>query len=291
MIPFRLAIASINDLRHFISRETRKCQTHFTNRFHFPRDSRHLQRLPDVVKSGPSGASWRKAAELRETTRNCRRGRTGDWLPRHRDNERNAHQPFDGQDGGQRQSGTSDPHQPDGTGRVDYYAVYYRRIIQRLFENPPTERFIFGVGQRGLSEVRQLLERTPLAKRVPASGLPILVEQLLSGLMTHLRSVPIGMRVDNWIFSNHPDSAAMQKNAIQPQLKENMGTFGEAFRSMVPPKSSGRRWRSTLPSPNSGRNGGSSPSWLALHERWFCRQRGKAVQIWNEIPIPDDGPP
>lgn len=93
------------------------------------------------------------------------------------------------------------------------------------------------------------------------------------------------MRVDNWIFSNHPDLAAMQKNAIQPQLKENMGTFGEAFRSMVPPKIFGATMAI---------NAAFAQFWA---ERWqqpelalpftsggFAANGEKLFKIWNEIP-------
>ena len=31
----------------------------------------------------------------------------------------------------------------------DYYVVYYCRMIQRFFENPPEERRLLGVGERG----------------------------------------------------------------------------------------------------------------------------------------------
>jgi hypothetical protein len=174
---------------------------------------------------------------------------------------------------------------PNAPAGVDYYAIYYCRMIQRFFENPPTERFIFTVGQRGRSQVGQLLERTPIAKKVPASRLPILVEQLLSGFMIHLRSIPIAMRVDDWIFDNHPDLAVMQKNAIQPQLKENMGTFGEAFRSMVPPKILG----STM-SINAAFAQFWADKWrqfelaLPFKSGGFAANGEKLLKIWNEIP-------
>ena len=123
---------------------------------------------------------------------------------------------------------------PKAPAGVDYYVAYYCQTILRLYENPPEERFIFGVGDKGRYQVRKLLDRSPIAKRVDAVGLTVMCERLLTGLMTHLRSIPIGMRVDNWIFTKLPELAEMQKNAIQPQLQENMASASEKFRRMVP---------------------------------------------------------
>jgi hypothetical protein len=108
---------------------------------------------------------------------------------------------------------------PKAPAGVDYYIAYYCRMIQRFFENPPEERFIFGYGDKGRYQVRKLLERTALAKRLGEAAVLTMSEQLITGLMTHLRSTPLGLRVDNWIFTEHPELVEMQKNSIEPQLQ------------------------------------------------------------------------
>ena len=124
------------------------------------------------------------------------------------------------------------PKAPEG---VDYYVTYYCRMIQRFFENSPEERFIFTIGEKGRYQVRKLLDRMPIARMMPANHQSVMCEQLLQGLMTHLRSIPIGMRVDNCIFTEHPNLLEMQKNAIQPQLQDNTRASSEQFRKMFPP--------------------------------------------------------
>ena len=71
---------------------------------------------------------------------------------------------------------------------------------------------------------------------VSEAQIPGICEQLLHGLMTDLRSIPVGLRVDNWIFVEHPDLVEMQKKAIQRQLKENLGSTSDTVRASIPPQ-------------------------------------------------------
>jgi len=125
---------------------------------------------------------------------------------------------------------------PKAPAGVDYYATYYCHMIQRFFENPPEERFVFGVGKQGRQQVCKLLARSPIAKLVNEAQMPGICEQMLHGLMTNLRSVPVGLRVDNWILVEHPDLVEMQKNAAQRQLKENLGSTSDTVRASIPPQ-------------------------------------------------------
>ena len=61
---------------------------------------------------------------------------------------------------------------PKAPAAVDYYVAYYCGMIQRFFENPPEERFLFGVGEKGRYQFRKLLERMPAFKRLATSRVP-----------------------------------------------------------------------------------------------------------------------
>jgi hypothetical protein len=125
---------------------------------------------------------------------------------------------------------------PKAPAAVDYYVAYYCRMIQRFFENPPEERFRFGVVEKGRYQVRKLLERMPIFKRLNEAVIVSMCEQLFNGLMLHLRSVPLGLRLDNWIFNEHPELVERQRTAIQPQLQDNNRSAGDEFRSVCPPQ-------------------------------------------------------
>jgi len=123
---------------------------------------------------------------------------------------------------------------PKAPAGVDYYVTYYCHMIQRFFENPPEERFVFGVGDSGRQFVRNLLARSPIADGLNEAQMSGICQQMLNGLMTNLRSVPIGLRVDTWILVERPDLVEMQMNAVQRQLKENMGATSDEVRTSVP---------------------------------------------------------
>ena len=125
---------------------------------------------------------------------------------------------------------------PKALAAVDYYVVYYCGMIQRFFENPPDERFVIGVGDKGRYQFRKLLERMPTYKRLGDAAIIAMCEQLLNGLMTHLRSIPLGLRLDNWILNEHPEFVEMQRTTIQPQLQENAHSINDKFRSVCPPQ-------------------------------------------------------
>ena len=55
---------------------------------------------------------------------------------------------------------------PKALAAIQYYVVYYCGMIQRFFENPPDERFVIGVGDKGRYHFRKLLERMPTYKRL-----------------------------------------------------------------------------------------------------------------------------
>ena len=102
----------------------------------------------------------------------------------------------------------------------------------------PRNDLSLGYSEKGRYRVRKLIQRTPVAKLLGEAALLTVCEKLVGGLLVHLRSVPIGLRVDNWILAEHPELAEIQKNAIQPQLQENSRSLnvgsGRSARDMVP---------------------------------------------------------
>ena len=123
---------------------------------------------------------------------------------------------------------------PKAPAAVDYYVAYYCGMIQRFFENPPEERLLFGVDDKGRYHFRKMIERMPFAKRLGEAAIIPIGEQLLTGFMNHLRSIPLGLRLDNWIFNEHPEFVEMQRIAIQPQLQENLRSADDKHRSVCP---------------------------------------------------------
>jgi hypothetical protein len=59
---------------------------------------------------------------------------------------------------------------------------------------------------------------------------------LLDGLLSHLRSIPVGMRVDRWLANEFPELAEMQKSSIIRQVQDSAATLAPQHRQVTPQK-------------------------------------------------------
>jgi len=54
------------------------------------------------------------------------------------------------------------------------------------------------------------------------------MEVLFNGILSQLRSIPVGLGVDSWILEDYPDLAPLQREAVMKQLEDKIGaTEGE----------------------------------------------------------------
>lgn len=119
----------------------------------------------------------------------------------------------------------------------DYLIAYQCGFILRLYANPPAERFEFGLDEAGRAAVLRLLKGPGgLAQKLRLSE-PELAQHagmLYDGLMTQLRSLPIGMRIDRWIYDTYPSLREAQSSAINGQQRANAQVLDPQIRAMVP---------------------------------------------------------
>lgn len=59
-------------------------------------------------------------------------------------------------------------------------------------------------------------------------------EMLLGGLVTQLRSIPIGFRIEEWIAKDFPELADLQKRAAVAQIEQNLPAMKIAASGMFP---------------------------------------------------------
>lgn len=122
---------------------------------------------------------------------------------------------------------------------VDYHVAYQCGFVLRLFANPTGERYEFGSSVSGRDAVRDMVSgKRGIAKKLglPKSGAEQLTEQFFSGLLTQLRSYPIGMRVDRWIREEHPHLGDDQQASMDRQQRENTQVLDPRIRQMSPEK-------------------------------------------------------
>ena len=126
-------------------------------------------------------------------------------------------------------------YRPDAAAHVDYLIVVHCGFILRGFEKEHEAQVIVP-SDRGKADVAKLVAAAPFVGQLGLGEpqLNQLRDQFLNGLIIHLRSIPIGMRVDAWIRQDYPDLAAMQKTVVARQIQENQGTLAASVRQMVP---------------------------------------------------------
>jgi len=113
---------------------------------------------------------------------------------------------------------------PEGT--PNYFICFQCGFIIRLYENPPEQRFDFEASPDAPMRMQALLRGSPAA--------PQLKRMLLDGLMTQLRSMPIGMRIDDWLFRDYPELRSQQVAAAKAQLRDNSRALAPEIRRQVP---------------------------------------------------------
>ena len=118
---------------------------------------------------------------------------------------------------------------------IDYWVAYQAGYAIRLFDLPPNERFDFvGTGD-GVEQVETLIKTGQPLKEGDKADLAE-----FAGLATHwallnLRSFAIGMRIDQWIFDEHPSLRELQAAGIDSLQQENVGLLSKRLGNLAIP--------------------------------------------------------
>ncbi|MHA1279513.1 MAG: hypothetical protein ACTSQ8_20115 [Candidatus Helarchaeota archaeon] len=121
----------------------------------------------------------------------------------------------------------------------DYQICFQCGYIIRLFENPPDNRFDMKETQTGREEVEKLIMKPGGLKdkfRLRKSQISEMKKQFLSGLLIHLRSVPIGLRISEWLSSTHPELEDLKKRHVEKEININKQSLSGEIRLLTPPK-------------------------------------------------------
>lgn len=120
---------------------------------------------------------------------------------------------------------------PDPTDPPDFYICWQCGFVIRLFETPASDRRQFVLGD-------DTAERLNAHFRV--QGLPTPDQRfasfLLQGILTQLRTVPIGFRVDDWLLSEYPEVRSLQVRSVHAQLADNSRALSTDLRGSVAPE-------------------------------------------------------
>jgi hypothetical protein len=117
-------------------------------------------------------------------------------------------------------------YRPTPNGTPDYFICFQCGFIIRLYENPPEQRYDFEGSPDAPARMASLLTGNPAASQMK--------DRLLGGLMTQLRSMPIGMRIDDWLFRDYLELRLQQVAAAKAQLRDNARALAPEVKRQVP---------------------------------------------------------
>lgn len=122
-------------------------------------------------------------------------------------------------------------YKPSGATPPDYLIAHQCGYVLRLYSAPPEKRFDFASCPEGRTKIGIELQEPRLPDGVRAMG-----EFLLGGLITQLRSIPVGFRIDEWVEKTFPELALLQRNAVVAQLETNSKAIAAAGSGNFPAK-------------------------------------------------------
>lgn len=105
---------------------------------------------------------------------------------------------------------------------MDYLVAHQAGYLLRLYECPPEKRFDFSVTGVGDETVASLLNLDGKTSNQDGTHLDVASKMLTQWTLMNLRSLPIGMRIDDWISSQHPELKDLQSIGIATQQQQNI---------------------------------------------------------------------
>jgi hypothetical protein len=117
----------------------------------------------------------------------------------------------------------------------DYLICFQCSFILRLFANPPEERFECGYAPAGYVAVRNLAQAHLAGQGYDQATIDQAAERFLNATVVHLRSIPMGLRISEWLAEEYPELLPLQRVQALNELKLNSESFGPQVRATWPP--------------------------------------------------------
>lgn len=124
-------------------------------------------------------------------------------------------------------------YRPDGKRFLDYLVCYQCGFVLRHYAAPPEARGVVVATAEGERAVREAVRALGVLETEAEQN--ELARMLLAGLITHLRSIPIGLRVAAWLAENYPALQEQQQQVVAAELAEAKETLAARYRELTPP--------------------------------------------------------
>lgn len=109
---------------------------------------------------------------------------------------------------------------------LDYVVAYQCGFVLRLYQTPPDQRVDFAGSPGEAADRMAPLLQALLPPGETAPGLRAVAERMSHWLLLTLRSLPVGLRIDQWLRDEYPALRAQQEAALARQQEENAVHIG-----------------------------------------------------------------
>jgi hypothetical protein len=116
----------------------------------------------------------------------------------------------------------------------DYVIVYQCGFIIRRHEVDANNRQDFVATPEGEAVVGDWVATNQKPAKPPRANAIGLIHFLHSGLLSQVRSIPVGLRVDGWILQEFPDLMPLQEKALSKQLNDNASALRPDVQAAMP---------------------------------------------------------
>ena len=127
----------------------------------------------------------------------------------------------------------------DGTQPPDYNICWHCYVAMRLYDCPPEARCLMAASPDGGQELEAILSSpNGIARRfrLDRPRLQAYKDSVLNALLTHLDSVPIGLRAAEILEADHPELHDLGMKYVETQLAAGLVSLSARVREMMPAK-------------------------------------------------------
>ncbi len=129
-------------------------------------------------------------------------------------------------------------YKPEHKNKLPDFAICWQcSLLMRMYACPPEERFLIGGSPAGIEALEGILNAPGgLAQKYRMEKIQVqgFTGELLSGLITHLRSVPVGLRVSETLTLDYPELLDLETAHVEKELDINRKSMSAQIRDMMP---------------------------------------------------------
>ena len=122
-------------------------------------------------------------------------------------------------------------------GSLDFMICWQCSLALRLFERDETQRFQIASSPESSRQLEDILfAPNGVVERfgLDPSSATSLRDQLLQGLIVHLYSMAVGLRVSDKLTLNYPELLEFESQHVEKELQTNLGGLSEQVRQTIP---------------------------------------------------------